>query len=125
MSSNRKREKKSSGWGLLVFLVLIFAPEAVGVLIPLIIVGYVAYAVVKSAAAKSGSTSRSYSSATATRTTTRTATRYTTRQEKFDECPQPISCFHRDKGEHHVRKGKEIDPWDRPDIDISKYRRNR
>lgn len=42
--------------------------------------------------------------------------------DTFDECPKPI-CFHKDKGEHHVRKGKEIDPWDRPDIDISKYQR--
>lgn len=47
------------------------------------------------------------------------------KQEKFDDCPQPIFCFHKDKGEHHVRRGKEIDPWDRPDIDISKYQRNR
>ena len=38
-----------------------------------------------------------------------------------DNCPKPI-CFHKDKGEHNVRKGKEIDPWDRPDIDI--YNRN-
>lgn len=44
------------------------------------------------------------------------------RQESFDECPKSF-CFHRDKGEHHVRKGKEIDPWDRPDIDIRKYQR--
>ena len=40
----------------------------------------------------------------------------------FDDCPKPV-CFHKDKGEHHVRKGREIDPWDRPDIDISKYQR--
>ncbi len=42
--------------------------------------------------------------------------------ETFDDCPKPF-CFHKDKGEHHVKKGKEIDPWDRPDIDISKYQR--
>ncbi len=47
------------------------------------------------------------------------------RQEKFDDCPQGPFCFHKDKGEHHVKRGKEIDPWDRPDIDISKYQRNR
>ena len=40
----------------------------------------------------------------------------------FDSRPKTI-CFHKDKGEHHVRKGREIDPWDRPDIDISKYQR--
>lgn len=43
-------------------------------------------------------------------------------QIPLDDCPKPF-CFHRDKGEHHVRRGKEIDPWDRPDIDISKYQR--
>ena len=45
-------------------------------------------------------------------------------RDVFDDCPKPF-CFHRDKGEHHLRKGKEIDPWDRPDIDISKYQRRR
>ncbi len=45
-----------------------------------------------------------------------------TRQNTFDDCPKPI-CFHKDKGEHHVVRGREIDPWDRPDIDISKYQR--
>lgn len=43
--------------------------------------------------------------------------------QTFDDCPQPLFCFHRDKGEHHVKRGREMDPWDRPDIDISKYRR--
>ena len=53
------------------------------------------------------------------------STRYTTRQNSFDECPQSLFCRHKDKAIHHVRRGKEIDPWDRPDIDISKYQRNR
>lgn len=39
-----------------------------------------------------------------------------------DECPKPI-CFHKDRGEHHVKRGREQDPWDRPDIDIRKYQR--
>ncbi len=38
----------------------------------------------------------------------------------FDSCPDTF-CFHKDKGVHHVYKGKEIDPWDRPDTDIRKY----
>ena len=46
----------------------------------------------------------------------------TSEEPAFDSCPKTF-CFHRDKGEHHVRKGREIDPWDRPDIDISKYQR--
>ena len=52
------------------------------------------------------------------------AVRPTPQQQSFplDDCPKPI-CFHKDKGEHHVKKGREIDPWDRPDIDISKYQR--
>lgn len=32
-------------------------------------------------------------------------------------------CRHKDKAIHHVGQGKEVDPWDRPDIDISKYQR--
>ena len=46
----------------------------------------------------------------------------TSKEPAFDSCPKTF-CFHKDKGEHHVRKGREIDPWDRPDIDISKYQR--
>jgi len=52
--------------------------------------------------------------------------------QPLDDCPRPI-CFHKDKGMHHVRRGRgqdpwdlpnrEIDPWDRPDIDIRKYQR--
>jgi hypothetical protein len=44
------------------------------------------------------------------------------KEKTFDDCPKTF-CFHKDKGEHHVKKGREIDPWDRPDIDISKYQR--
>ena len=54
-----------------------------------------------------------------------TVSRPKARKESFDECHQPIFCFHKDKAEHHVKRGKEMDPWDRPDIDISKYQRNR
>lgn len=46
-------------------------------------------------------------------------------RSNFDDCPQSKFCFHKDKGEHHVVRGREIDPWDRPDIDISKYQRKR
>ena len=44
-------------------------------------------------------------------------------QRSWDEKVQSLFCFHKDKAFHHVRRGKEIDPWDRPDIDISKYQR--
>ena len=46
-------------------------------------------------------------------------------QKAWDEKVQDLMCFHKDKAFHHVRRGKEIDPWDRPDIDIRKYQRNK
>jgi len=45
------------------------------------------------------------------------------REQAFDEKRQKLFCRHEDKAIHHVGRGKEIDPWDRPDIDISKYQR--
>ena len=45
------------------------------------------------------------------------------KSKALEDCPKQLFCFHKDKGEHHVARGKEIDPWDRPDIDISKYQR--
>ena len=45
------------------------------------------------------------------------------RQEKALREERKQFCFHKDKAIHHVGRGKEIDPWDRPDIDISKYQR--
>ena len=44
-------------------------------------------------------------------------------QKAWDERIQELFCFHKDKSVHQVRRGKEIDPWDRPDIDIRKYQR--
>ena len=102
VSRYRKNDKKSSWLGLVVFLMLMNPA-----LIPLGVIGGVIYVLAKS---KSG-------------TQQNTTTRTTTRRETFDECPQPFFCFHKDKGEHHVKRGKEVDPWDRPDIDISKYQR--
>ena len=45
------------------------------------------------------------------------------RQEKAFQESRARYCFHDDKAIHHVARGKEVDPWDRPDIDISKYQR--
>lgn len=52
-------------------------------------------------------------------------TTYTTcrRENAFEAERQKHFCFHDDKAIHHVGRGKEVDPWDRPDIDISKYQR--
>ena len=54
-----------------------------------------------------------------------TNTTYTACKEEkaFDEKLQQLFCRHDDKAFHHVSRGREIDPWDRPDIDISKYQR--
>ena len=103
---NREREKKPNWLSLALFL-LILAPE---LFVPVAVVagiGFVVYAIVKNAKRPSSGGK----------------TTYTTPASKLDDCPKPLFCFHKDKAEHHVRKGKEMDPWDRPDIDISKYQR--
>ncbi|MBE6921663.1 MAG: hypothetical protein E7465_00580 [Ruminococcaceae bacterium] len=108
-----KKPRSGSKWiGLLIFLM--FANPAL--FIPLAVIGGTVYLVSRNLKTGGKSSSGTYR---------QPPVRYTTRQEKFDECPQPLFCRHKDKGEHHVRRGREIDPWDRPDIDISKYQRNR
>ena len=100
---NRDRQKKPS-WISIALVLLLAAPELV---IPVGIcggIGYLVYNLVKN---------RTYQTRTARQP----------KQDAFDDCPKKLLCFHKDKGEHHVARGKEIDPWDRPDIDISKYQR--
>ena len=103
---NREQQKKPNWLGLAVVF-LILAPE---IFIPLAIVAAVVMTVCK--LAKNAKPPQAGNKTT-----------YTTPADKLDECPKPLFCFHTDKAEHHVRKGKEIDPWDRPDIDIRKYQR--
>ena len=101
---NRERQKKPN-WLSFAVILLILAPE---IAIPVAIcggVGYWVYTLVKN-----GKVS------TPVKKTARS-------RPAFDDCPKSRFCFHKDKGEHHVVRGKEIDPWDRPDIDISKYQR--
>lgn len=102
---NEKDNKKQGGskWFGLVFFLLVAQPA---LFVPLAIFGGIIYLTIKAISRHQNTPKQS-------------------RQEKFDDCPQPLFCFHKDKGEHHVRRGKEIDPWDRPDIDISKYQRKR
>ena len=105
------KQPRSGRWiGFLIFLMFVNP----ALFVPLAIFGGIIYVVIKSVSTHQSS---------GTKPPKQTPGRYTTRQEKFDECPRPFFCFHKDKGEHHVRRGKEIDPWDRPDIDISKYQR--
>ena len=102
---NRKEDKKSAWAGVAISLMLMVPP-----LIPIAVLAGIFWLIVKAVSKP--------------RPATKTpSTRYSTRQSSFDECPQSIFCRHKDKSEHHVRRGKEIDPWDRPDIDISKYQR--
>lgn len=104
---NRKEDSKSAWVGVMISLMLVVPP-----LIPVaILVGIIWLA------AKAVNKPRSASKTS--------STRYSTRRDSFDECPQSFFCRHKDKSEHHVRRGKEIDPWDRPDIDVRKYQRNR
>ena len=125
MSSHNKKSNSPAKWIPVVIFLLIANPVLI---LPLAVFGGIflfAQQIVKKQ--QDSSTTRSYTrtSDNGSRTVTRTTARYTTRQNSFDECPQPLFCRHKDKAVHHVRRGKEIDPWDRPDIDISKYQRNR
>ena len=124
MSSHNKKSNSPAKWIPVVIFLLIANPVLI---LPLVVFGGIflfAQQIVKKQ--QGGSTTHTYTktSSNGSRTVTRTTTRYTTRQSSFDECPQPLFCRHKDKAVHHVRRGKEIDPWDRPDIDISKYQRN-
>ena len=95
---NRDDNKKPN-WGSLILLLLLFAPQ---IAIPIIVIYVIVKLVKENTPAASGKTT------------------YT---KKMEDCPKKLFCFHKDKGEHHVARGREIDPWDRPDIDISKYPR--
>lgn len=120
------------------FVLLVAAPT---VMIPIAIIGSIIYVVVKAKAAQKSGTStqhshsqqsytqqsytqRSYTQSAQQPDSQRSRQNTARNTAAFDDCPSsPLFCFHKDKGEHHLRKGKEIDPWDRPDIDISKYQR--
>ena len=106
-----KRPQKGGKWIGLVLVLLFTQPMLV---IPLAFFGGIIWIAMQAVKKQQGS---------AHKTSGKSATRYTTRQESYDECPQSIFCRHKDKAIHHVRRGKEMDPWDRPDIDISKYQR--
>lgn len=102
---NRKSNPKSAIVTILLVLFFLLPTQVVAMLVVIAIFAAPIVLLVSASLRRSGSSSRKQNSV------------------PFDDCPQPFFCFHRDKGEHHVRKGREIDPWDRPDIDISKYRR--
>ena len=114
MGSNDDRRTRKGGKWMGLVLVLLFTQPAL--VIPLAFFGGIVWLAIQAVKKQQGSAGRPAPRETA---------RYTTRQKSFDECPQSIFCRHRDKAVHHIRRGREIDPWDRPDIDISKYQRNR
>ena len=93
-------DKKKPNLATIILMILLVIPQTA---IPLII-GLVIYVIAKNKAKATDASSK---------------TTYTQKKLTFDD----LFCFHKDKGEHHVARGKEMDPWDRPDIDISKYQR--
>ena len=121
MSSHNKKNNSPAKWIPVVIFLLITNPVLI---IPVAVFGGIFWLAYQGVQKQQGSSATRTANGGNTASTW-TATRYTTRQERFDECPQPFFCRHKDKAIHHVRRGKEIDPWDRPDIDISKYQRNR
>lgn len=110
-SHNKKNNQSPAKWIPIAIFLLITNPVLI---IPVAVFGGIFWIAYQGVKKHQGGTSVPAS---------RSSTRYTTRQISFDECPQSLFCRHKDKSEHHVRRGKEIDPWDRPDIDISKYQR--
>ena len=104
---NREQQKKPN-WIALALVLLLAAPEFV---IPIGIFAGIVYLVMQAAKKKKPASDD-----------IRNVT-YARKPEALDDCPKPLFCFHKDKGEHHVQRGREIDPWDRPDIDIRKYQR--
>ena len=114
---NRKNEKPGSKWIGLVIVLLLTMPQLIILFLPIGIIGGIVYLIVKNQQGSS-TVSRPSSRQSQVRDIT-----YTKKRSSFDECPTGLFCFHKDKGMHHVARGKEIDPWDRPDIDISKYQR--
>ena len=135
-NNDPKKGKRTLIW-LGIFL-LIFAPM---VTIPLgmLVVIIIAVSKAKNNANQSSSaysgynsqTSRQYNASNPGQYTAPNPGQFTAPQQYYqptkrptpaNDCPKPI-CFPDDKAVHHVRRGKEIDPWDRPDIDISKYQR--
>lgn len=120
MSDYRKKDKQNPAkWIALAVVLLMINPA---VLFPLAFFGGIAW-LIGSNLKKQQSTPGSAGRTPVRSSPRQTATHYTTRQNSFDECTQSFFCRHKDKAIHHVRRGKEIDPWDRPDIDISKYQR--
>ena len=102
---DRERQKKPN-WLSLAVVLLLTAPH---LFIPICIFAGIVYFAIRLVKNHQGSQPAK--------------TTYTRKNSSFDDCPKKLFCFHKDKGEHHVARGKEIDPWDRPDIDISKYQR--
>ena len=101
-----REQQKKPNWVSIAVVLLLTAPQLV---IPIGIFAGIVYLAIRLAKNQQGSQPAK--------------TACTRKNSSFDDCPKKLFCFHKDKGEHHVARGKEMDPWDRPDIDISKYQR--
>ncbi len=112
MVEDNKKNKKPDWKSLIVLAVvlMVLVPGLMAVLIPLGVLGGIVYLVARNGKQQQ----KSIPEKTGNDAQRQPAVR--------DDCPKPF-CFHKDKGEHHLYKGREADPWDRPDIDISKYQR--
>lgn len=109
---NSKKQLTPQSFLVLAFFLVVAEPRLLIVLAPAGIIRLVFKI-------KKGSTTETGTSPKSTRST---HTTYTTPVSKLDDCYDTV-CRHSDRSEHHVRRGKEQDPWDRPDIDVSKYQR--
>lgn len=127
---NQRNRKNQSKFPVPIFLAFVLF-AAVPWLIPIAMVLFVVYGLLKGANQQSSAQPQKKNLPSSTREIICThddkgehhlgARQW--EQSSFDDGGKgsELFCFHRDKGEHHLAKGREIDPWDRPDIDVSKY----
>ena len=118
--NNRDRKKKSTPGSVISVIIALacLEPELLRFIIPLAIFAGAVWLGIR--AMKKGGSGKH-------------APRPRQKTTYLENCSTPLR-YHRDKGDHYVRKGngqdpwdnlgREIDPWDRPDIDIRKYQRN-
>ena len=109
---NSKKQLTPQSFLVLAFFLVVAEPRFLIALIPAGII-WLIIKIKKASVAETGGFSKS---------TRSTHTTYTTPVSKLDDCYDTV-CRHSDRSEHHVRRGREQDPWDRPDIDVSKYQR--
>lgn len=115
MAGQNQNQQKKSNPIIIIAIVLFFISIRLFVLF---VIGVSFYVLIKKNSTVKSDSGTNYSSFTTSSPNSDTPRNTAPK----NDCPNTF-CFHQDKAVHHVYKGKEVDPWDRPDTDISKYQR--